>query len=222
VSLWTNCQTTTVCSVFDKPTIGFHPGMYNTARLNMLRRIFRVKVVPFMYPYENLDPERFQKFSQALLVREFPNIQCFPVAQPDGGRDATFLIRGAGHEFRVFQVKFVRNALRDIDLSSWLQEVIEDEIPKIRQLIPKGAIGYHFITNVSGTAHPEIGSIDKLNVALASLVPIPAVAWWRDDLDRRLDNAWELKWTYPELMIGPDLIRAVVESGAREHQERRG
>ena len=40
------------------------------------------------YPFENLDPERFQQFCQALLTKEFPNIQCFPVAQPDGGRDA--------------------------------------------------------------------------------------------------------------------------------------
>ena len=40
------------------------------------------------YPLENLDPERFQHFCQALLVREHPQLQCFPVAQPDGGRDA--------------------------------------------------------------------------------------------------------------------------------------
>lgn len=40
------------------------------------------------YPFENLDPEKFQHFCQALLTKEFPNMQCFPVAQPDGGRDA--------------------------------------------------------------------------------------------------------------------------------------
>ena len=40
------------------------------------------------YPLENLGPERFQQFCQALLVKEYPRVQCFPVAQPDGGRDA--------------------------------------------------------------------------------------------------------------------------------------
>ena len=37
------------------------------------------------YPFENLDPERFQNLCQALLTKEFPHVQCFPVAQPDGG-----------------------------------------------------------------------------------------------------------------------------------------
>ena len=32
------------------------------------------------YPLENLDPERFQQFCQALLVRDYPQVQCFPVA----------------------------------------------------------------------------------------------------------------------------------------------
>ena len=42
------------------------------------------------YPLENLGPERFQQFCQALLAKEYPDMQCFPVAQPDGGRDAGF------------------------------------------------------------------------------------------------------------------------------------
>ena len=42
------------------------------------------------YPYEQLDDESFQHLSQSLLVKEFPGLQCFPVGQPDGGRDATF------------------------------------------------------------------------------------------------------------------------------------
>ena len=40
------------------------------------------------HPYENLDPERFQQFCQALIAKDYPNVQCIPVAQPDGGRDA--------------------------------------------------------------------------------------------------------------------------------------
>jgi hypothetical protein len=33
------------------------------------------------YPLENLGPERFQEFCQALLMKEHPSLQCFPVAQ---------------------------------------------------------------------------------------------------------------------------------------------
>ena len=40
------------------------------------------------YPFENLNPEKYQQFCQALLAREFRDVQCFPVAEPDGGRDA--------------------------------------------------------------------------------------------------------------------------------------
>ena len=40
------------------------------------------------YQLENLGDERFQQLCQALLVREFPDVQCFPVGMPDGGRDS--------------------------------------------------------------------------------------------------------------------------------------
>ena len=38
--------------------------------------------------YEVLDEKQFQKLSQALIAAQFPNAQCFPVGQPDGGGDA--------------------------------------------------------------------------------------------------------------------------------------
>ncbi len=47
------------------------------------------------------------------------------------------------------------------------------------------------------------------------------MCWWRDDLSRRLDDAWSLKWVYPEVMTGPDFLRAIVESGLTEDRERR-
>jgi hypothetical protein len=174
-----------------------------------------------MYPYEDLDPEQFQQFCQALLVLEFPNVQCFPVGQRDGGRDAMFRFLDESKGVSVFQVKFVRSQPAGFNVKDWLEKIVRDEVPKIRSLIPKGASRYHFITNIQGTAYPDSGSIDKLNAALSELIPIPSSAWWRDDLDRRLDSAWDLKWTYPELMRGPDLIRAVVEAGPKEHHERR-
>jgi hypothetical protein len=45
------------------------------------------------YLFENLGPEKFQHLCQALLIKEHPELQCFPVAQPDGGRDG--LVRGS-------------------------------------------------------------------------------------------------------------------------------
>lgn len=107
------------------------------------------------------------------------------------------------------------------DPHRWLTEIIEEEAPKVKDLIPKGAKEYYILTNVSGTGHPGAGSIDRVKQILEQHVDIPSDCWWRDDLDRRLENAWDLKWSYPELMTGPDLIRSVIESGLSEHKERR-
>lgn len=167
------------------------------------------------YNYENLGPEKFQEFSQALLLKEFDKVQCFPVAQPDGGRDAISIVRfknkaNKSLKFIVFQVKFVRNPQSIKNPHKWLMEIIQDELPKIIDLIPKGAHEYYLITNISGTAHIEAGSIDKIQDILDNL-PIPAQCLWRDDLNRRLDNAWDLKWSYPEIMTGTDFLRYIIE-----------
>ena len=174
------------------------------------------------YPFENLNPEKFQEFAQALLVKEFPDLQCFPVAQPDGGRDiVTYEYRIPAHSFAVYQVKYVRRPLAEKDTHKWLLEIIKGEAPKVKALIEKGAQQFFLITNVPGTAHPDVGSIDQMNQLLQSELGIPSRCWWRDDLNRKLDDAWNLKWIYPELMTGPDLIRSIIESGLSENKERR-
>src|SRR5262245_53624254 len=63
------------------------------------------------YNLEALGDERFQQLCQALLTCAYPNVQCLPVAQPDGGRDAFLLQRKAtsSGEFVIFQVKFVKD-----------------------------------------------------------------------------------------------------------------
>ena len=76
------------------------------------------------------------------------------------------------------------------------------------------------MTNVSGTAHPKSGSVDKLQALLDEHVPIPTLAWWRDDLDRRLDGDWDLKVTHG-LLSGTDFLRLAVESSPSEDRERR-
>ena len=174
------------------------------------------------YPLESLGPERFQHLCQALLAREFQRVQCFPVAQPDGGRDAVhYLSDDSRAKFLVFQVKFVRKPLAEKDIQKWFTGVMEDEAAKVKKLIPKGAIRYCLVTNIPGTAHLNTGSIDKVNELLTGKLGIASTCWWRDDLNRRLDDAWNLKWSYPEIMTGPDLLRAIIESGLSEHRERR-
>ncbi|HTQ61102.1 MAG TPA: hypothetical protein VMI32_12800, partial [Candidatus Solibacter sp.] len=160
------------------------------------------------YPLENLNPERFQHFCQALVLRYFPKVQCFPVGQPDGGRDAvSYRIDDNDDRFMVFQVKFARNPFGEVDPHKWLLAIMEDELPKVKKLIEMGASNYLLLTNIPGTAHPKVGSIDLLNNLMAQALGIPAQCWWRDDIDRRLDDAWALKWAYPELMTGADFLR---------------
>lgn len=172
------------------------------------------------YPYENLSPERFQQFCQALISKDYPNFQSFPVGQPDGGRDGVqYHLDKASRTFTVFQVKFIRQPIDNP--RHWLLSTLKEELPKIQNQVTEGATHYILLTNARGTAHPKTGAIDLTHDLMAQGLPIPAQCWWRDDLNRRLDNAWDLKWSYPELMTGPDLIRFALEKGFSEGAERR-
>jgi hypothetical protein len=188
----------------------------------LLYRAVDRKILSVDYPLENLGPEKFQQFCQALLVREFGNLQCFPVAQRDGGRDAVSYLHGpTTGGYAVFQVKFVRNPLAVPDVHRWLTDTIRGEIPAIAKLVPNGATHYYLLTNVPGTAHFPGGSIDKVQAILRENVAVPAHCWWRDDLCRRLDSAWNVKWTYPELMTGPDLLRVLLDQRFSDSDSRR-
>ena len=107
------------------------------------------------YDYETLNPESFQHLCQAVLSTIHPNLQCLPVGQPDGGRDAfNFHPTPGSDEFTVFQVKFSRtpSLKEERDL---IQQVIDSEAAKVSTLIDHGAVRYYLLTNVSGTAHPH-------------------------------------------------------------------
>jgi hypothetical protein len=175
------------------------------------------------YKLENLGEDHFQQLCQSLLIKEFANVQCFPIRQPDGGRDSvvyTFQDYNA-RSFLVFQVKYVRKPLAEKDPHNWLIDILAGEKEKIRDLIPKGASKYVLITNIPGTAHSESGSIDRANEILKSVLTLPFECWWRDDINRRLDNAYDLKWQYPQLMGGMDMLRFVLENSLQENAQRR-
>ncbi len=173
------------------------------------------------YQLENLGPDRFQDVCQALLVKAFPKVQCLPLHQSDGGRDAITYAEIPGGKCIVFQAKFVEKPLSLQDPHKWLMEKLEEELPKIKTLISKGVTEYYVLTNIPGTSIPQTGSIDKTKELLRKYIPIPADCWWRNDINRRLDGEWDLKWEYPEIMSGPDLIRYILENGLSEHKERR-
>ena len=176
------------------------------------------------YQYEQLNDESFQQLSQSLLLKAFPDLQCFPVGQPDGGRDAIVRLHRSAPSttgFILFQVKFARRELNPSEAREWLLQTLKDELPKVRQQMREGAERFVLVTNVSGTAHFKSGKIDKLQALLDEEIRIPSEAWWRDDLDRRLDGAWDLKFAYPALFSGTDLLRLVIEASPSEGRERR-
>lgn len=171
---------------------------------------------------DNLDPERFQQLIQALLTKEYPGVVCLPVAQPDGGRDAfRYFSEGNQPHSVVYQIKFSRNPLSGREAREWVLENIDNEIEKVKTLRQKGEIQYILITNVPGTAHPEVGSIDRLNTKLTEKLGVPTHTWWRDDINRRLDGNWDIKLRYPEVLSGADFLRLAMDSTTGQENERR-
>jgi hypothetical protein len=115
------------------------------------------------HSFENLGPDRFQQLVQALLISINPRTACYPIGQPDGGRDAVWPASSdaGSEEFIVFQVKYSRDPSSVENVSEWLLEKAQGEMEKIKRLIAKGAKEYFLVTNVSGTAHLDGGSIDR-------------------------------------------------------------
>lgn len=182
-----------------------------------------------MYHYDALGPERFQEFCQALISASFPTVQCLPIGQPDGGRDAFvthYLFRHRQNadpvaESLVFQVKYVRNPNDSRSERDLIESVAKSELKKVEQLKKLGTLKYILITNLKGTAHPGTGSIDRINTVLSEALGVDAYCWWRDDIDRHLDNAPAIKWSYPEILKATDLLEKLVGGLLGEEEERR-
>ena len=113
-----------------------------------------------------------------------------------------------GGKSLVFQVKFARKPPEDVD--KWIMAAAEGEREKVERLKAKGVRQYYFISNVVGTAHLDVGSIDRLEPKLAALLGLAVVCWWRDDLNRRLDSNWDIKLRYPETLSGQDFFRLLL------------
>lgn len=173
------------------------------------------------YLYETLGAERFQQFCQALLTKDFPTLQCFPVGQPDGGRDASGHRDGDKSSVVIGQIKFKRTD--EEENADWMISALVAELPKIEALIAKGATEYIMMTNASGTAHLGVGRIDRVQEWMDAHISVPAVCFWRDELDRRLDGAQaELKLAYPSVLTGGDALTLIVEAVMGPQRERIG
>lgn len=162
------------------------------------------------YQYENLGDERFQQLAQAILTTVFPNVQCLPVGQPDGGRDAFWYTpRKRKSKTIIFQVKYAKNPDAR-DERDAVAAAIKSEKDKVAELIKRGASSYYLITNTRGTSHPDVGSIDTVNRELSDAFGIPSYCWWRDDIDRRIDANADIKWSYPDIVRGSDVLQWLV------------
>jgi hypothetical protein len=174
------------------------------------------------YPFELLGPDRFQRLAQIMVAQQFPDTQAFPLRQPDGGRDIVVYQRDTNRRSAsVFQVKFVERPEALDDPHKWVLETAEAEAPKIAEQLPKGAQSYTLITNVRGTGHAGSGSIDRLDVILQEALGISARGWWRDDLVVRLKANPHLRWEFPDLLSGADVLRELIETDLSEERNRR-
>lgn len=172
------------------------------------------------YPLENLGHERFQQLCQALIAKEYPNTQCFPIGQADGGRDAVH-DDDSSDGFTVFQVKYATERSSASGKPKWLDQVLASERKKISKLVERGATRYILITNASGTGTLDRGSIDRTANEMLEHFPIPTQCWWRDKIERKLDDAWDIKWAFPEVLSNYDIIRMVLERREPAAAERR-
>ena len=163
------------------------------------------------YYYEALNAISFQRLAQSLILAKHPDALCLPVPQPDGGRDAILYVNQPDKsEFIVFQVKFSVDPKSKTEREA-VQEAINTERKKVEQLIERGATHFYLITNVSGTAHLDKGSIDKTNKTLSQAFGIPSFVWWRDDLDAQLNNAADVKWSFTEILRASDILQLLVQ-----------
>jgi hypothetical protein len=177
--------------------------------------------VNYEFPYEALDGNRFQRLCQALLVATFPDLQALPLNQGDGGRDAFLRLRQPG-ETIVFQCKWSQNPAGVKDPTQWLANSLAREAGNIKDLANAGVTRYRVMTNVVGTSRAQKGAIARLQKYMDGIVPISDIqCWWRADIDARLRAHPALRWEFPELLTGIQVLKELMEDALGEDARRR-
>lgn len=163
------------------------------------------------YLFENLGDERFQQLCQALISQEDKSVQITPVGMPDGGRDAFTLPITGSSDFKVYQVKFVKDPSKITDVTAYMKAVIDKEKDKVVNLSHKGAKEYIIYVNIVGSSHLDTGSIDKINQYAKDNLPIETRIQWRDDIERRIDSNSSVRWAFPEILSGISVLDLVIK-----------
>lgn len=168
------------------------------------------------YRFEDLGDDGFQHMIQALLLHLHPDLSVPPIRQPDGGHDAFELQDGSGVKVFSYQVKWVRDQRQERDPVKWLKGIIKDEAHNLRRMQARGTKEWLLVTNVPGTAHEDTGRIDLLNAHLveeSERFGMKMRAWWRNEVSRAVDSApSELKFAYPDMLLGADIIRSITQT----------
>jgi hypothetical protein len=98
------------------------------------------------YLLKTLGDEPFQQLCQAILLCSYPEVQCLPVGQRDGGWDAYQRRTKRRDKFIVFQASVRDPSTREA--RDFVQEVIKSEKTKVDRSIARGATAYYLLTNV--------------------------------------------------------------------------
>ena len=166
------------------------------------------------YRYEDLDDKSFQRLCAALLVHLDQTIQVPPLGQSDGGFDGYRRKPGSRLKLVGHQVKWTASPHRVKNPVTWVTSTLEGERANLVRMSSEGTGAYLLITNVPSTAVPKTGRMDQVDAAISRIgkeVGLAIYVWWRSDLDARLDSApAELKFEYPNMLVGSDAMRALI------------
>lgn len=167
-----------------------------------------------VYRFEDLTDATFQEMVQAVLLHLHPDLSLPPVRQPDGGHDAFQLQDSSGTKVFSAQIKWVKDQRQERDPVKWLEGVVKKEEANLRRMVSQGTQEWLLVTNVQGSAHPEVGMIDGLNKVLTRegrRLKIKMRAWWRNELSRAVDGVPpEIKFAHMDMLTGSDIIRALM------------
>jgi hypothetical protein len=117
----------------------------------------------------------------------------------------------------IFQVKFATDPSRVSDPVRWLVDAFTSEAKTLERLHTDGkAKKYYLVTNLRGSATLDRGQMDRLDTELATLnrqfPRMDLEVWWRDTLDRHLESAWALWWSYPQILDGTQALALVLHT----------
>jgi hypothetical protein len=155
------------------------------------------------YYFDELDPVRFQRLINALLVQQYGvTLQTGPLRGADGGADATAVVtknRGAGLPVgrHIFQVKHHR--MTDANGTKLRKRVMSEYESDLLNLLidtpnAGGKVFYHLLTNVSSSA--ETRSVSTRSGRIEGRI------WWQSDVVALLDRAPMVWAAFPEIFAG--------------------